>query len=168
MMITVILYVLMALIIASALTILFTKNVLYAAFSLMALLLGVAGIYVLLGAEFVAISQIMIYVGGIVVLMIFGVMLTNKLNMKVLASGSQNWFIGMLTSAVLLYILLQAQMTVSLKVTEPVTTENNVEVIGKGLLTTHLLPFEISAILLLIALIGATSIAYNKKENNAN
>ena len=66
--------------VGGALFLLFTKNVFYAAFSLLLTLLGVSGLYVFAGADFLAVSQIMIYVGGILVLMIFGIMLTNNKN----------------------------------------------------------------------------------------
>ena len=67
-----------ALAIGAALTILFTRNVMYAALCLFIALLGVAALYVLAGADFLAITQLLIYVGGVLVLLIFGVMLTHR------------------------------------------------------------------------------------------
>src|SRR6218665_170433 len=61
-----------------ALYVLLSDNLLYAAFGLLVSLLGVSGIFVFAGAEFVAVSQIMIYIGGILVLIIFGILLSNK------------------------------------------------------------------------------------------
>jgi NADH-quinone oxidoreductase subunit J len=67
-----------ALTMGGAITVLLTRNVLYAAYSLLLALLGVAGLFVFAGADFLAVSQIVIYVGGVLVLVLFGVMLTNK------------------------------------------------------------------------------------------
>jgi len=65
--------------IASAFFVVVTKNIIYAAFSLLLTLFSIAGIYVLLGADFLSIIQLIVYVGGIVILILFGVMLTNKI-----------------------------------------------------------------------------------------
>ena len=78
----------------SALFILFTRNILYAAFALMLTFLGVAGIFIFLGAEFVAITQVLVYVGGIVILIVFGVMLTNRLKGEKVTTGVYRRFLG--------------------------------------------------------------------------
>jgi NADH-quinone oxidoreductase subunit J len=65
-------------IVASAVLVCFSRNIVHAAFALLVTFFGVAGIYVLLSADFLAVSQILIYVGGILVLLVFGVMLTNR------------------------------------------------------------------------------------------
>src|SRR5512136_2140037 len=64
--------------IASAGVVVFSRNIVHSAFSLLFTFFGVAGIYVLLNADFIAVAQILIYVGGILILLVFGVMLTNK------------------------------------------------------------------------------------------
>lgn len=146
----------------SAAFILFTKNVLYAAFSLVLTFLSVAAIYVIAHAEFVAVTQIMIYVGGIVVLIIFGVMLTNKLADKKPISGSHNKFMAFVIAlsifVMLIYTIGQINFPLITKALEP-----NLKTLGVGLMSDYLLPFEIAAVLLLIALIGAAVIA-GKKE----
>jgi len=86
----------------SAVAILLTRNVMYAAFFLLLTLLGVAGLFVLAGADFLAVAQIMIYVGGVLVLIMFGVMLTqNKSAQPVEASkpnyiltGNRSWIVA--------------------------------------------------------------------------
>ena len=71
-------YVFVFIIIAASLLIIFTRNVMHAVFSTMLVFLGIAGLYVLMQAEFIAATQIMVYVGGVLVLLIFGVMLTTR------------------------------------------------------------------------------------------
>src|SRR6188768_2149670 len=81
---------------ASALCILFTKNVFYAALLLIICLLSIAGIYIMANAEFLAVTQILIYAGGVLVLIIFGVMLTTRISGKPLVVKNDNWFAGSL------------------------------------------------------------------------
>src|SRR3990172_7009771 len=74
----VIFYFFAAITIASAAVVVFSRNIIYSAFALLFTFFGVAGIYVLLGADFIAVTQLLVYVGGILVLLVFGVMLTNR------------------------------------------------------------------------------------------
>lgn len=163
-MIEVLFYIFAGLAVLSAATILITKNVLYAACALIVTFLSIAAIYVLNGAEFIAITQIMIYVGGIVVLMIFGVMLTNKLSGKALVTGSHNKFWGFIAGFGMLGLLLYGIY----KINEPLLTQkhpdvNNINQLGIGIMSDYILPFEVAAVLLLMALIGAATIASKKK-----
>ncbi|NJM93638.1 MAG: hypothetical protein HC842_02315 [Cytophagales bacterium] len=73
--------------IVSAIFVAFTRHVLHAAFALMACFLGLAALFVFAGAEFLAVVQIMVYVGGVLVLLVFGVMLTTRLEGKPVRSG---------------------------------------------------------------------------------
>lgn len=148
--------------VVSALTILLTKNVLYAACGLVVTFLSVAAIYVLAGAEFIAITQIMIYVGGIVVLLIFGVMLTNKLKGKSLVTSSHNPVIGVVVALVLFGGLLYAFSRIDFNGVAVLPSGNNISTLGVGLMTNYILPFEVAAIVLLLGLIGASTIAANK------
>jgi len=163
-MIEVLFYIFAGLAVLSAATILITNNVLYAACALVVTFLSIAVIYVLNGAEFIAITQIMIYVGGIVVLMIFGVMLTNKLSGKALIAGSQNKFWGFIVGFGMMGLLLYGIF----KINEPLLSQkysdiNNINQLGIGIMLDYILPFEVAAVLLLMALIGATTIASKKK-----
>src|SRR5450432_2145508 len=83
-------YMLAGVIVASAVGVALAPNILYSAFSLLGTLGGIAGLYLLLGADFVGIAQLLIYVGGILVLILFAVLLTNKigeLKLSNLSSG---------------------------------------------------------------------------------
>lgn len=153
-------YIFSALAILSAGVILFTKNLLYAAFSLVATFLCVAAVYVLAQAEFVAVTQLMIYVGGIVVLLIFGVMLTNKITDKGIITASYNRFLGAIIAVSLFVVLFYGILKINFGAVESQSADmNNVNQIGVELLTEYLLPFEIAAVVLLVALIGASVIS---------
>lgn len=167
-------YAFSALTLGGALAVLLTRSVIYAAFFLLLTLLGVAGLFVLASADFLAIAQIMIYVGGVLVLVIFGVMLTHKPEPQTDANSQQpnriasdnrlgigaGWVGAILVAGALfvgLYTLLaRANFTL---LTQPVGWKSTVETIGKQLMTEYVMPFEIVGILLLAALVGATYLA---------
>ncbi|WP_337044862.1 NADH-quinone oxidoreductase subunit J family protein [Emticicia sp. 17c] len=157
--------------VGGALYLLFTRNVLYAAYSLLVTLLGVAGLYVFAGADFLAVSQIMIYVGGILILMIFGIMLTNKkkeqqksdqLN-KILVSHHNRFWVVLVAGALFLgflKVIFEANFHIIGKNMHEGTT---VKKIGVELMTNYVFAFEIIGLLLLAALIGAAYIAKKEK-----
>ncbi|MGB3588505.1 MAG: NADH-quinone oxidoreductase subunit J, partial [Tunicatimonas sp.] len=101
-------YVFAGLVVLSALVVLFTRNILYAAFSLLLTFLGVSAVYVLAGADFLAVMQIMVYVGGVLVLLIFGVMLTNQVAGKSVRTQHHNQFWGLLIGSALFFLLAKA------------------------------------------------------------
>lgn len=155
------------LIISSALVVVLSRNVIYAVFALLFTFFGVAGIYVLLNADFLAVTQIMIYIGGILVLLIFGIMLTNNITGVDIKSGQtgkiQMIFAGLLSIVVIIALSVIAANTnwvVAPAQTKELST--TIDAIGKGLLTNYLLAFESASVLLLIAIIGAALIARRK------
>src|SRR5689334_22515660 len=103
--VTLVFYFFMFIAAASAAGILLIKNVFKGALLLLICLLSLAAVYVLAFAEFVAITQIMIYAGGILVVIIFGIMLTSKISGKPLVVQNANWFGGLLVSITLLVLL---------------------------------------------------------------
>lgn len=152
----------------SALLILFTPNVLYAAFLLILSFLGVAAIYIFAGADFVAVTQVLVYVGGILVLMIFGVMITNKISGQAVTTQSHNRFWGALIGAVLFGLLFYSITKANLasltwieeaETSGEVVKGSTIQLLGVKLMSDYILPFEIVAVLLLVALIGAAYIA---------
>jgi NADH-quinone oxidoreductase subunit J len=153
-----------ALTVLSALLVVTTRNIVHSAFYLLFTFFGVAGIYVLLGADFIAVVQLMVYVGGILILLIFGVMLTNRITSVDIRTGTVHIIpaiigVGVLWGAVTA-VMLKTDWVVNPKVTaDPTTAE-----IGRLLITDYVLIFELLGILLLIALIGAATIARRDKE----
>jgi len=142
-----------------------SKNIVHSAFYLIFTFFGVTGLYVLLGADFLAVVQIMVYIGGILVLLLFGVMLTHKITHVEIKSGSVKVIIPAVIgvgifAAVLISLMLSTHWK-SIPGTIPSTT---IYGLGKILVTDYVLVFELLAILLLVAMIGAASIARREKE----
>ncbi len=145
--------------IGSALIVVTARNIIYSAFSLMLTLFGVSGIYALLGADFLAVVQIMVYVGGILVLILFGVMLTNKIVNIEIKTGNRNIAVSLISVSVLSAILFSVLLGTNWKETNSQIPETTLFGIGELLITKYVLVFELLGILLLIALIGAATIA---------
>jgi NADH-quinone oxidoreductase subunit J len=143
---------------AAAIGILFTKNVFYGALLLIVCLLSIAGIYILTNAEFIAVTQILIYAGGVLVLIIFGVMLTSRISGKPLVVKNQNWFAGSLVGLSFLILLLKLFYETGFYNSNQVVKDsgyNTINQIGILMMTDYMLPFEVAGVLLLVALIGA-------------
>lgn len=148
-----------------------TRNLLYAGFSLLVTLLSVAGIYVLLYADFIAVTQLMVYVGGVLVLILFGIMLSSRVHDKSVLSENVNTFWGPLVAGLILtglaYTILKAKIS-ELPWLQAADTnvlgqqKSTVQTIGIKLMTDVVVPFELASLLLLIALIGAAYIATDK------
>ena len=153
-----------------ALLVVATKNLMHSCIFLLGSFFGISGLYVTLGADFLAATQLVVYAGGVVILMLFAVMLTggaeNKDNRfgikKIRSMGNKKTFLiaGLSTFVVLLAvtkILINFFKTYQQK--ELPALSPTVDQIGTLLITDHVLAFEISSILLLGALIGAAVIA---------
>ena len=148
--------------IMSAVWVVLSPNLIHSAVSLLFTLFGVAGLYVFLYADFIAATQIIIYVGGILVLIIFGVMLTNNIDDPKLSNKSQNQRVGGFFSFILLFMLVNIVFDTNWYTEQLIYRESTVNDIGHMLLSTYLLPFEIVSILLLAALIGAAMLSRKK------
>ena len=154
--------------VVSAACIVFTRNVFYGALYLMVSLLCVAALYVLSGAEFLAVTQILIYVGGVSVVIIFGVMLTSRITGRPLVVEHGYKFSGTLIAVVLAGLLIFTFSKVSFPLQSgggAVPNGTNLEAIGIGFMTDYLLPFEIAGVLLLMALIGAIVVSSSAKSD---
>jgi NADH:ubiquinone oxidoreductase subunit 6 (subunit J) len=148
-----------SLVIFSAIGVVVSSSLVHSAVSLLFTLFGVAGLYIFLYADFLAATQVIVYVGGILVLIIFGVMLTNKIDTPSIASSSSNQVIGAIVSLLLFAFHLGVIFKTEWYIGDGVIVENTVHPIGIMLLTEYLLPFEVVSILLLGALIGAAMLS---------
>lgn len=142
-----------------------SKNVVHAAFLLFVVLLGVAGLYVFAGAEFLAVSQVIVYVGGVLIVVMFGVMLTAKMReMK-----PQTDFVNLIPGTVLALAMFMALLFVirargaTLGSGSPPAHHDNVQQVGVATLTDYLLPFELVSVLLLTVLVGAAYLSRKTK-----
>jgi NADH-quinone oxidoreductase subunit J len=163
--ISIVFYLFAVVIVISASVVVFSKNIMYSAFSLLFTFFGVAGIYVLLNADFLAITQIMIYVGGILVLIIFAVMLTSKISgvdVKTSALSKVQKGLAGLICAIVAVALIIIYNSTTWFVRDVARTDMTINQIGNELLTNYLLAFEAASMLLLIAIIGAALIARRK------
>ena len=150
------------LVIFSAFAVVISPNLVHSAVALLFTLFGVAGLYIFLYADFMAATQVVIYVGGILVLIIFGVMLTNKIDTPSIASSSSNQVIGSIVSFSLFLFQLSVIFTTEWKASDDLLIDGTVRPIGLMLLNQYLLPFELVSILLLGALIGASVLSRKK------
>lgn len=144
------------LVVVTAFWVVTARNLVHSAVALMGTLFGVAGLYVFLYADFLAAVQVVIYVGGILVLIIFGVMLTQRIaTVVVIQSSMPNRFLA----AVVVFFLFIGLSSLMFRTPwhrgELVETTGTVATIGTSLLTKYLLHFEVASILLLVALLGA-------------
>jgi NADH-quinone oxidoreductase subunit J len=142
--------------IVSALVVVLNNQLLYSAVALLFTLFGVAALYVFLWADFIAGVQLIVYIGGILVLIIFGIMLTNRISSVRLSQTNVQQGIGGVVSIWLLILLgLIVSKTSWLESPSVEPVGSTVHDIGVLLLTKYLLPFEAVSLLLLGALIGA-------------
>ena len=139
-------------ILAGALGTILLKNIVHAALSLIATLLGVAAIYLLLATEFIALVQILVYGGGVVILLIFGLMMTNAQDDPVVTDGSQKPFaaiVGVLLAGVFLAAVIDAEWGSETMTVVPFRD------FGARLFQDFIVPVIIVGVLLDIALSGA-------------
>jgi len=152
-------YILAAITVLSAGITAFSRNIVYSAFALFGAFAGVAGIYILLGADFLFIIQIFIYIGGILVVTIFAVMLTQgiaEVNVSNRAVGFMPALITMAgAGAVMLYAIVRTPWYHAKAAPLAPTTYG----IGNAFLGPYVLPFEVASIVLLAALVGAVVIS---------
>jgi len=146
-------------IVASALRVVTTNNVVHAALYLVLVLAGVAGLYFILGAEFVGTTQILVYIGAIIVLFLFGIMLTRApIGGEADLDHDQRWIgglIAVLLLAVISYTLIDRFEDSELPADTVVTTAQ----VSDAIFGTYLVPFEVVSVLLLAALVGAIVVA---------
>ena len=146
-----------ALIISTSVLIAFSKNLVYSAFALLGTFAGMAGLFVMLSADFLAIIQLLVYIGGILVLYLFAVLMTAGISDIRLTN--QSIAVKAALPALFLLVLLLGKVIYSTHwfISENPSFEPTTAEIGKALLGEYLLPFELVSILLLATLIGAVS-----------
>ncbi|HTY10869.1 MAG TPA: NADH-quinone oxidoreductase subunit J [Bacteroidota bacterium] len=156
--------------IVSAAIVAFSKNIVHSAFSLMFTFFGVAGLYVMLNADFIAVTQVLVYVGGILVLILFGVMLTTKVIGVEMKTGT----LRVLPASILAAVLVGTLCGIFWITDWPVQSAASADVppttsvgIGKALMTSYLLPFEVASVVLLVAMLGAAMIARRERKKQS-
>jgi NAD(P)H-quinone oxidoreductase subunit 6 len=159
---TAVFYLIAIITVGSAAVVAFSPNIIYSAFSLLGTFAGVAGLYVFLGADFVAGVQVLIYVGGILVLILFAVMLTHRITDVEITNRAAGRIPGLLIVAIFVVLLIQTiRETPWVRVKEIVHQPTTAR-IGDLFLENYLLPFELASLVLLAAMIGA--VVLSRKE----
>jgi NADH-quinone oxidoreductase subunit J len=164
-------YIFAAIAVISAIMVITRHNVVHSAAFLGATLFAVAGIFLTLNAEFLAGVQVIVYVGGILVLFVFVIMLIAVERSVHERQFNRQWIIALVTSAILIaeivYGLYRGKDSFILPPVVPpaAAAAGNSEQVGTALYTAYLLPFEIASILLLVAIVGA--VVLSKKRTQA-
>lgn len=151
-------YLLAAVVILSAAGVALSKNILHSAFALLGTLGGVAGLYFTMGADFVGIAQILVYIGGILVLLLFAVLLTNRIGEVNISNVSAGLGVGAGVAGVLFAVLAAVAFETPWPVTEAAATPTTAR-LGDAFLREYLVLFELASVILLMALVGAMVIA---------
>ena len=145
-------YVVAALTLGGALGVVMTRNIVYAAFALLASLMGVAGIFLLAFAEFLALVQVLIYGGAIVIVILFALMLTRIEDFEHLTDHRQ-WPVAAIVAIAVFGIIATTIVTTTVRTTERQGIA--FEALGDSLFTQWAVPFEVASLVLLVALIGS-------------
>jgi NAD(P)H-quinone oxidoreductase subunit 6 len=146
--------------VAAALGVVLLENIVYSAFMLGGVFISIAGLYILLNADFVSAAQVLIYVGAVNVLILFAIMLVNK--REDFATVPRRWIrkgAAVLVSLGLFALLATMVVQTPWKVTAATPPVSSVVLLGEHLFSDFLLPFELASLLLLMALIGAVVLA---------
>lgn len=155
-----------AFMLASAFYVVLGRNLVHCAFALMGTFFGVAILYVYLGADFLAGAQVVVYVGGVLTLMVFGVMLTNRIYNLNLSSGAIQVVPGALSAGLVFALLVWIIQSVDWRAMDFGDPGPTSEGIGRMLVGDYLLPFEIASVLLLIALMGAAMLVRRRRSGS--
>lgn len=155
----VVFYLIAALAVAGGLGVVLIRNTVYAALFLIVALLAVAGVYILLASEFLALVQVLIYAGAVTVLLLFALMLTRTSDLPEAMTGSQ-WPIAGLAAALLGGAIIAAVTTSNWPGDEDgMITRVAFEDLGSALFQQWAVPFEIASLVLFVALVGAIVLA---------
>jgi NAD(P)H-quinone oxidoreductase subunit 6 len=144
-----------------------SRNIFWSAMGLLSSLVGVGGMYVLLSADFVAITQVLVYIGGVLVLIIFAVMLTSQIQEINVSNRSMGMVAGYAIFFVVSVLLSFVAIWAPWQVTATNAVANTTVALGDGLLGTWLLPFEVASVLLVATLIGAIVIARKEVKSDS-
>lgn len=160
-------YAIAALIVFSAIRVVTTHNVVHAALYLVAVLAGVGAQYVLLTAEFVAATQVIVYIGAIIVLFLFGIMLTQTRIGRDQNLTNRRWLSGAVTGVLVLGVMAYAlideygwtrtKLPADIRIAH--VNGSNTATVSDAIFSQYLVPFEIISVLLLAALVGAVVLA---------
>jgi len=145
--------------VGSALAVVLSKNLFHSVLWLALALTGTAGIFLLLEAEFLAAVQLLLYAGGIVTIVVFAIVVTERLVGERISQTNRRITAGAVTSIALIALVVNAIMRQPLATAAPPLTTDLTRTIGESILTRFVLPFELLGVLMLAAMLGAVYFA---------
>jgi NADH-quinone oxidoreductase subunit J len=166
--IDVLFFLLSALILVAALAVVTVRNIIHSALWLIASFFGVAALYLLMEAEFIAVVQVLVYVGAISILILFAIMLTRHVTGEGVRQLYRRWWVALLVAAGLFGLLIVPTVynynwsVVTPQPGQPEAISSSLQ-LGTAFMREYLLPFELASVLLLVALIGAIVIAFEER-----
>lgn len=146
----------------AALAVVGLPNIFHSALALVLALLGVAALYALLGAGYLAVVQVLIYVGAVAILIILAIMVSERFMGRPSLPFNQQWWLSAILSAALFSVLAYLVVSVSWPAIGQQPPQDMVARLGEALVGRYLLPFEVASLALLASLIGAVYIAREK------
>jgi len=157
-------WILALLTIGSALGVIVFRNLVHSALYMVLTFVGVAGLYVLLYADFLAAVQILVYAGAIAILIVFGVMLTQRRDMQETNTfGKLSPISGLVAFCLVAVISLSVVQTNWVALSDQAPPDSTVDLVAGLMMTNYVVPFEVAAILLLVAMIGAIILAKGER-----
>jgi len=144
---------------ASALMVVTGKNLFHNALYLVLSFIGVAALYILLEAEFLAAVQVLIYVGAIAILIIFAIMLSRQLMAQGQTQRNSQWWISALVTVLLFLVLGFMIVRVNWPGATGAVPADTISKLGESFVGIYVLPFEVASVVLLVALVGSIIIA---------
>jgi NADH-quinone oxidoreductase subunit J len=160
---TVVFLILSLVTLGAALAVVTSRNLFHSALFLILSFVGVAGLYVLLEAPFLAAVQILVYVGAIAILIVFAIMLTRRLMAKDLVQSNTQWNLAFLGAIFLFLALVVILLRVNWPVVGAAVPEETINILGQDLMGAYLMPFEVASVLLVVALVGSIIIARERE-----
>jgi NADH:ubiquinone oxidoreductase subunit 6 (subunit J) len=156
--------ILSAIALIGALGVVLNRRLFRSALFLVLSFVGVAGFYILLEAELLAMIQLLVYVGAIAILIIFAIMLSRQAMASDDKVLNEQWILGGIVAVVLCAALVYVLVQVNWPVVETAVPANSIQRLGESLVNSNsfVLPFEVASVLLLVALVGAVIIAREK------
>lgn len=164
---TIVFFIFAILAVASAWGVVTSKNIVHSALFLALSFVGVAALYVMMDADFIAAVQILVYTGAVAIMVVFAVMLTLRGDVAESSPENRKWGWGLFTAALVFVMLALVILTnVDWRILAgPWPVQNSAAVLSELMLTNYMIPFEAAAILLTVALVGAVILAKGVKES---
>ncbi len=164
---TIVFFIFAILAVAAAWGVVTSQNIVHSALFLALTFVGVAALYVMLNAEFIAAVQILVYTGAVSIMVVFAVMLTLRGDVGESSPENKKWGWGLFVAG-LVFVMITAVILTNADwriLPGPWTIQNSTAALSNLLLTNYMIPFEAAAILLTVALVGAVILAKGVREN---